>query len=288
MQDNRFSWQFRDVKANGLTFHCAHQGEGPLLLLLHGFPECWYSWRKQIPVLAQHFTVVAPDLRGYNYSSKPSNTSDYLLDYLIEDVVALAQAWGETHFYLAGHDWGAMIAWGTALRHPYRVLKVAALQVPPPQAWRENFTPAQLVASAYIPFFQVPLLPEWQLSANDYRLVRELFTHPSVRPGQITAEDVQYFVDAIKRGSLTAMLNYYRANGVAGIAPELLTPVQVPSLFIYGEADFAITPDLTYRLDRYVLSEYQELRIPNCGHWSQQEYPELVNDALLKFFQAEI
>ncbi len=278
-----FPWQFRQVRANGLSFHCAHMGEGPLVLLLHGFPECWYSWRYQIPVLARYYQVVVPDLRGYNLSSKPTETSAYLLDYLVEDVVALARAWGASQFRLVGHDWGAMVAWATALRHPYRVTKLAALQVPPPKAWRDNLTPQQIAASFYIALFQVPGLAEWQLSANDYRQIRAVFTHPSVRPGQITAEDIQYYVEAIKRGSLTAMLNYYRANFPLGFAPDLQTAVQVPTLFIYGEDDFAITPDLTYRLDRYVLSDYQELRIPQCGHWSQQECPELINEALLKF-----
>ncbi|WP_218082494.1 alpha/beta fold hydrolase [Anthocerotibacter panamensis] len=278
-----FPWQFRTVQANDLEFHCAHMGEGPLVLLLHGFPECWYSWRHQIPALARHFRVVAPDLRGYNLSSKPREVSAYLLDYLVEDVMALARAWGESHFYLVGHDWGAAIAWAAALRHPYRVSKVAALQVPPLLAWRENLTPQQLLASFYILLFQIPGLAEYRLSADDYRMIRSIFTHPSVRPGKINPEDIQYFVDAIKRGSLTAMLHYYRANVMRGFAPDLLARIQVPSLFIYGEDDFAITPELVYRLDRYVLSDYQELRIPECGHWSQQEYPELVNETLLKF-----
>jgi len=280
----KFPWQFKEVRANGLVFHCAHMGEGPLVLLLHGFPECWYSWRHQIAPLAQHFQVVVPDLRGYHLTSKPAEVQAYLLDYLVEDVVALAKAWGASKFRVVGHDWGAMIAWATALRHPFRVPQVAALQVPPPMALQYNLTPRQLVSSWYIGAFQVPGLAEWQLSDQDYRVIRSLFTHPSIRPGRITAEDIQYFVSAIKKGSLTAMLNYYRANLGAGLAPDLMTPVQVPSLFIYGEDDFAITSDWVYRLDRFVLSDYQELRIPECGHWSQQEYPELVTDALLKFF----
>ncbi|WP_287127714.1 alpha/beta fold hydrolase [Candidatus Cyanaurora vandensis] len=280
-----FPWQFKDVQANGLVFHCAHLGEGPLLILLHGFPECWYSWRHQIVPLAQHFRVVVPDLRGYNLSSQPPDTRAYLLDYLVEDVVALARAWGESRFRLVGHDWGALIAWATALRHPYRVPRVAALQVPPPLALRDNLTPRQLWASRYIALFQIPGLAEWYLSDQDYRLVRSIFTDPTVRPGKITAEDIQYFVAAIKRGSLRAMLNYYRANFGPGLAPDLMTPIQVPSLFIYGEDDFAITPDFVYRLDRYILSDYQEVRIPACGHWCQQEYPEVVTEALLKFLR---
>ncbi len=280
-----FPWEFSFVEANGQTFHCAHLGSGPLLLLLHGFPECWYSWRHQIPVLAQQYQVVVPDLRGYNLSSKPPRVQDYLLDYLVEDVIALAKAWGATQFRVVGHDWGAMIAWATALRHPYRVLKVAGLQVPPPMAWRNNITPQQLGVSFYMALFQIPWLPEWQLSQDDYRLIRSIFTHERVRSDKITAGDIQFFVDALKQSSLTPPLNYYRANLTRGLAPDLQTRVPVPSLFIYGENDFAITPDLVYRVDRFVLSAYQEVRIPGCGHWCQQEFPEVVSEALLRFLK---
>jgi len=271
----------------GFTGTKTRQNSKPLVLLLHGFPECWYSWRHQIPVLAEYFRVVAPDLRGYNLSEKPREVSAYHLNYLVEDVLALADYYGAEQFYLVGHDWGAMIAWATALLHPERVLKLAALQVPHPRRFLENMKGAQLQASWYIATFQVPGLPELMISLNNYRLIEEILTATTSKPGTFSQADIQVFKEACAQpGALTAGINYYRANlGLNNQLQQFQDPVKVPTLFIYGEKDFAILPETVKDLKKYVDSAYQEVRLPDCGHWVQQEAPEAVNQALMAFFR---
>jgi pimeloyl-ACP methyl ester carboxylesterase len=284
----------RQIIANHLRFHLVEEGferpnqtDKPLVLLLHGFPECWYAWRHQIPVLAEYFRVVAPDLRGYNLSEKPREVSAYHLNYLVEDVLALADYYGAEQFYLVGHDWGAMIAWATALLHPERVLKLAALQVPHPRCFLENMKGAQLQASCYVAAFQVPGLPELMISLNNYRLIEEILTATTSKPGTFSQADIQVFKEACAQpGALTAGINYYRANlGLNNQLQQFQDPVKVPTLFIYGEKDFAILPETVKDLKKYVDSAYQEVRLPDCGHWVQQEAPEAVNQALMAFFR---
>ena len=271
----------------GFTGTKTRQNSKPLVLLLHGFPECWYSWRHQIPVLAEYFRVVAPDLRGYNLSEKPREVSAYHLNYLVEDVLALADYYGAEQFYLVGHDWGAMIAWATALLHPERVLKLAALQVPHPRRFLENMKGNQLQASCYVAAFQVPGLPELMISLNNYRLIEEILTATTSKPGTFSQADIQVFKEACAQpGALTAGINYYRANlGLNNQLQQFQDPVKVPTLFIYGEKDFAILPETVKDLKKYVDSAYQEVRLPDCGHWVQQEAPEAVNQALMAFFR---
>jgi epoxide hydrolase 4 len=286
----------RQIIANQLRFHVVEQGfEGtkaqqnskPLVLLLHGFPECWYAWHHQLLALAEDFRVVAPDLRGYNLSEKPSDVSAYRLQYLVEDVLALADHYKAEQFYLVGHDWGAMVAWTTALLHPERVAKLAVLQVPHPRLFLENMKGAQLQASWYIAAFQVPILPELMISLDNYRFVEQGFLHPSTKAGTISRADVQVFKEACAQpGALTAGINYYRANlGLDNQLQKYKDPVKVPTLFIYGEKDFAILPETVKGLNQYVDSTYQEVRLPDCGHWVQQEAPEAVNQALLAFLR---
>lgn len=286
----------RQIIANQLRFHVVEQGfEGtkakqnskPLVFLLHGFPECWYAWRHQLLALAEDFRVVAPDLRGYNLSEKPSDVSAYRLPYLVEDVLALADHYKAEQFYLVGHDWGAMVAWVTALLHPERVVKLVVLQVPHPRLFLENMKGAQLQASWYIAAFQVPLLPELMIGLDNYRFVEQGFLHPSTKPGTISKADIQVFKEACAQpGALTAGINYYRANlGLDNQLQKYKAPVKVPTLFIYGEKDFAILPETVKDLKKYVDSTYQEVRLLDCGHWVQQEAPEAVNQALLAFLR---
>ncbi|MGA7954927.1 MAG: alpha/beta hydrolase [Gloeobacterales cyanobacterium] len=268
-------------------FEGPNQTDKPLVLLLHGFPECWYAWRHQIPLLAEYFRVVAPDLRGYNLSEKPTEVSAYRLNYLVEDVLALADYYGAEQFYLVGHDWGAMIAWATALLHPERVVKLAALQVPHPQCWLEHMRGAQLQASWYITAFQVPILPELMISLDNYCFVEQAFLHTSTKRGTISKADIQVFKEACAQpGALTAGINYYRANlGLDNPLQQFQDPVKVPTLFIYGEKDFAILPETVKDLKKYVDSPYEEVRLPDCGHWVQQEAPETVNQVLIAFLR---
>jgi epoxide hydrolase 4 len=286
----------RQIIANHLRFHVVEQGftgtkakqnTKPLVLLLHGFPECWYAWRHQIPALAEDFRVVAPDLRGYNLSEKPPDVSAYRLKHLVEDVLALADHYGAETFYLVGHDWGALVAWATALLHPERVSKLVALQVPHPQCFLDHMKGAQLQASWYMTAFQVPILPELMISLDNYRFVEQAILN-FTKSGTISKADIQVFKEACAQpGALTGGINYYRANLGPNreLGDEYKASVKVPTLFIYGEKDFAILPETVANTKKYVDSTYQEIRLPDCGHWVQQEDPEAVNQALLTFLR---
>ena len=272
--------------------HYAECGAGDdLVILLHGFPEFWYSWRHQLAVLGKHYHVVAPDMRGYNLSDKPPRKSDYRIEKLVDDVLGLIKHFGKTRAAIVAHDWGAGVAWALAQRHPEAVSRLAALQVPPPAAWRDNMTFAQLRRSWYMFFFQLPGVPERWASANDFARVGEMYRKSSFRPGAFSDEDVEAYKSALRQpGALTSSLNYYRANVFRSLLRRgVETPsqadgrIRVPTLFIYGELDMAVIPSTVKNLDRYIDAPYQEVRIPDSGHWVQNEAVEEVNAALLSF-----
>ncbi len=201
---------------NGSRLHAVAAGpaDGPLVILLHGFPEFWYSWRKQIGPLAEAgYRVVAPDQRGYNLSSKPPEIADYAVGNLVADVIAIADQLGHDKFCLAGHDWGAAVAWTTALQFPERLKKLAILNVPHPAVFTRTVrsNPRQMRRSWYMAFFQLPRLPEWRFSSNNFAAgVRALVA--SSRPGTFTADDLDEYRNAwANPGAVTAMLNWYRA-----------------------------------------------------------------------------
>jgi pimeloyl-ACP methyl ester carboxylesterase len=272
---------------NGVRLHCVVAGHGPLVVLLHGFPEFWYSWRHQIPVLAQHYTVVAPDMRGYNQSDKPPHVNDYVLPTLVEDVVQLIHSFGQEQAVVVGHDWGAAVAWETALTRPEVIKKLIILNMPHPRLFVQNLltNPRQMLRSWYISFFQLPWLPEAALRANNYRLIEQAFRRMAVhkeRFGQDLIE--QYKQAAAQPGALTSTINYYRAaarRGLLGVAGR--DPVgRIPTLVIWGEQDTALGKELNDRLTHYVLN--LRLRfIPDASHWVQQDRPDLVNQYMQDF-----
>jgi len=276
-----------------LRLHYAECGaqNDRLVILLHGFPEFWYSWRHQMPVLGAHHHVVAPDLRGYNLSDKPPHVSDYQIDYLVTDVLGLIRHFGKSQAAIIAHDWGAGVAWALAQKHPEAVERLAALQVPLPAAWRENMTFAQLRRSWYMFFFQLPRLPEWWASANDFARVDAMYRKTSVRPGAFRDEDIKAYKDAMRQPrALTSSLNYYRANVFRSLfRGGVETPnasdgrIRVPTLFIYGEQDMAVLPSTVKDLGRFIDAPYREVRIPDSGHWVQNEAVTEVNTALLQF-----
>ncbi len=275
-----------------VRLHYAECGTGDdLVILLHGFPEFWYSWRYQMPVLGKRFHVVAPDMRGFNLSDKPSRKSDYLIDRLVEDVLGLIKHFGKTQAAIVAHDWGAGVAWALAQRHPEAVSRLAALQVPPPAAWRDNMTFAQLRRSWYMFFFQLPWLPERWAAANDFAQVGVMYRKTSFREDAFSDEDIEVYKDALKQpGALTGSLNYYRANVLRSLFRRgVETPsegdgrIRVPTLFIYGERDMAVIPSTVNNMGRYFDAPYQEHRIPGSGHWVQSEAREEVNGVLMRF-----
>jgi len=280
------------AQLDGIRLHYVECGAGDdLVILLHGFPECWYSWRHQLPVLGERYHVVAPDMRGYNLSDKPVGKEHYRIELLVQDVVNLVRYFGKEKAAIVAHDWGAGVAWAVAQRHPEIVSRLVAMQVPPPAAWRANFTFRQLRHSWYMFFFQLPRLPEWWASANDFARMDEMYRRTAVRAGAFSEEDIAAYKQAMRQPrALTSAINYYRANvfrslvrGGAETPKDADGRIRVPTLFIYGEHDMAIVPATVRDLGRFIDAPYRELRIPDSGHWVQNEAVHEVNNALLEF-----
>ena len=279
------------AQVGDVRLHYAEAGEGPrLVVLLHGFPECWYSWRHQLKALGERFRVVAPDMRGYNLSDKPPRVEDYRVGRLVDDVTGLIRHLGAREAAVVGHDWGAAVAWAVAQHYPDYVSKLAALQVPPAAVWRKNLSLRQLLRSWYMFFFQLPALPEWWIRRKDFAGLEKMF-RKTARPGTFEDRDIEVLKSALKEpGALTAAINYYRAN----LGSFLLRRsgeytkqerVRVPTLFIYGERDFAIAPETVEGVAAYVNAPYTEVRLAKSNHWVQQEYPAEVNAALSSFLE---
>ena len=281
------------AQVGDVRLHYAECGEGErLVLLLHGFPECWYSWRKQMPVLGERFRVVAPDMRGYNLSDKPARVEDYRVARLADDVTGLIRHFGAREAAVVGHDWGGAVAWAVAQYYPDYVWKLASLQTPPPAVWGKNLTLRQLLRSWYMFFFQIPSLPEWWMRRDDFARLDPMLRATS-RPGTFTDADIEVLKAALREpGAVTGAVNYYRANlraflsrGFGGREIRRHERVRVPVLFIYGERDFAILPETVAGVADYVDAPYTELRLGRSNHWVQQESPGEVNAALIRFLE---
>lgn len=278
------TWTHAKIETNGLQLHYVTQGEGPLLLFLHGFPEFWYSWRKQIPEFARDRKVVALDLRGYNDSDKPENQSAYGMDEFIKDVKGVIEGLGYDRCVLVGHDWGGAIAWCFAYAHPQMVEKLIVLNIPHPAKFAQGLlTPQQLVRSSYIFFFQLPVLPELVIQLNDFQLLEQAFKGMAVNKAAFSEADIEAYKNAFaKRGALTAALNYYRNAFRHGFLSRSWSVLEVPTLMIWGEDDMPLGKELTYGTEQYVRN-FQIKYISHCSHWVQQERPELVNQYINEF-----
>ena len=277
----------RYVDLAGVRLHYVEAGEGPLVVLLHGFPEFWFSWRFQIPALAAAgFRVVAPDMRGYNLSDKPKGVGSYTLEGLARDVERLVPALGEERAAIVGHDWGGIVAWAVAILHPGRVERLAILNVPHPERFSRGLrTPRQLLKSSYAFFFQLPWLPERVLRAGDFALVRSVLRNDPVRPGTFGEDDINRYVEALSRpGALTAAINYYRAlaRRAPAVARALRRRVGAPVMVIWGQRDLFLIPELA-RPDPEWVPDARVERLPDASHWVQQDRPERVNALLLSF-----
>ncbi len=277
------TWQHEYITTNGIRLHYVTQGEGPLMLMLHGFPEFWYSWRHLIPEFAKDYKVVALDLRGYNESDKPQQQSAYVMSEFVKDVEGVIKGLGYDRCVLVGHDWGGAIAWNFAYAHPEMLERLIVLNMPHPAKFADGLrTPQQLLRSSYAFFFQLPLLPELLIQSSDYGAIESAFKGMAVNKTAITQADIEAYKDAAsRRGALTAMLNYYR-NAFPSMTLRDWSVLQVPTLMIWGEEDTALGKELTYGTEKYV-RDFQIRYIPNCSHWVQQEQPELVNRYMREF-----
>ena len=266
---------------NGVRLHCVEAGpeNGPPVLLLHGFPDFWHGWERQIGPLARAgFRVVAPDLRGYNLSEKPQGVAAYHIDTLVADVAGLVHDLGHERAHIVGHDWGGVIAWAVAISRPGVVDRLVILNAPHPGAFgREMRRTEQKKRSWYVGFFQLPWLPERLLVPFGRQALA------GARPGSYSAEDLRHYQTAwTQPGAPTAMLNYYRAlirfGNVRG------RHVAAPTLLLWGEKDMALVPELAQGLEKWV-PNLKTVRFPRATHWVLRDEALRVTQELLEFLE---
>lgn len=281
--------QESSVVANGVRFHYGALGRGPLVLLLHGFPERWFSWRSQIPALAAAgYRAVAPDLRGYGLSDKPRGGYD--IANLALDVARLIRALGEDQATVIGHDWGGAITWEAASRHPEAVSRYAVLNCPHPEVMRRALltSPAQLARSWYMFAFNLPWLPERLIARDRGASVARTFRGMAVDRARFTPEVLAPYRESVADPrDVTPMLAYYRQAIRGALQPWKAAPhpvIEKPGLLLWAEEDKALGLELLAPHTR-VARNLRIQRIPGCGHFSTQEQPETVNRHLLHWLE---
>ena len=278
----------RMVQVGDIQLHVAEAGTGPLVLLLHGFPEFWYSWRHQIPVLAEAgYRVAAPDLRGYGQSDKPEGLDGYTVGGLAKDVVGLVSALGEQRATIVGHDWGGSAAWLLGMAHPKLVDRLVICNAPHPAAFAKSLRdPLQLLRFSYMAFFQVPVIPEALLGARDAAGLRWFMRAAATRPDAFPDEELDRYAAAwAEPGALRGALAYYRAMARAlrdrGDAPES-PPIQAPTMAIWGASD-KILPLALADPGRRRVPDFRLEPVEGAGHFVQADAPDRVNELLLDF-----
>jgi pimeloyl-ACP methyl ester carboxylesterase len=287
-------WTHRDISANGVRLHAAEAGSGPLVLLLHGFPQFWWTWRSQLTALAgAGFHVVAPDLRGYGASDKPPRGYD--LPTLSADVAALVRALGEQDGVIVGHDWGGLLGWTTAALHPRTVRRLVVLSMAHPRRLRAAMAGrAQRRASKYFLRFQVPRLPERMLTRADDDPVADLMRRWAGPEWARTGD----FADAVDRYRSAARIpqaaygamEYHRWAARSQLRPDglryarrMAAPVTAPTLQLHGALDPCVLPGTARGSGRYVAGAYEWRELPGVGHFPQEEAPDLVSEAIAEW-----
>ncbi len=275
------------IETNGVKLHVVQAGpqSGIPVMLLHGFPEFWYGWRRQIPALVEAgCRVIVPDQRGYNLSDKPKGVNAYRRQELVNDIVGLIDALGYEKVDLVGHDWGAIVAWTLAIKYPERLHKLGILNAPHPAVMRKFLSRdlEQMRRSWYAMFFQLPWLPEKILSANDWRVAVDAL-RGSNKPQSFTDEDIEKYKEAWSQpDAITSMLNWYRAAvRVQGSTPKDMR-VKVPTLMMWGIKDFALTHRMARPSMDYV-DHGNLILFPEATHWVQHDAAEEVNHYLTDF-----
>jgi pimeloyl-ACP methyl ester carboxylesterase len=273
------------VETNGVRLHVVQAGPetGPLIILLHGFPEFWYGWHQQIDALAEvGYRVWVPDQRGYNLSDKPQGVAAYGLDTLVADVVGLIDAAGWQKAVVVGHDWGAAVAWWTAVSHPDRVERLVALNVPHPVVMQRfaRRDLGQLRRSWYIGFFQIPFLPEKLLNWQKGRLLARTLRSSS-EPGTFSDADLeQYHAAWSQPGAIRSMINWYRAALQAPTARRPSIRVTVPTLLIWGVRDRFLKRDMA-QASIDLCDNGRVVFLPTT-HWVQHEDGERVVEFIVR------
>jgi pimeloyl-ACP methyl ester carboxylesterase len=288
-----FEHQYADN--NNIRLHYVTVGKGTLIMFVHGFPEFWYEWKNQLIEFGRDYQAVAPDMRGYNLSSKPADVEQYRVKYLVEDIRALVEHLGHKRFILVAHDWGGGVAWPFAIRHPQYLEKLIIINAPHPVTFvrelRDN--PAQQKASRYILVHRTPEA-EGILARHNYAVLVRSLLKDGIRDGYFTEEDKNAYIGAWSQpGALTGGLNYYRAahlgsftgesDDILSADPSLFT-VAVPTLVIWGEMDRYLLTGNLEGLEEYV-PNLTVKRIPDGSHWVIHEKPGLVNSYIREFIE---
>lgn len=280
-------YETKIVRTNGVALNVVQAGpaSGKPVILLHGFPEFWYSWRHQIPHLVENgFRVWAPDQRGYNESDKPNEISDYRMDELVWDVVGLINAAGHDKAYVVGHDWGAIVAWWLALRQPQLIEKLAILNAPHPRVLQRQYRSniKQLLKSWYAGFFQLPILPESLMTLNEGRVFARALRQTGRRDAFNDADMATYREAWAQPGAARAMLNWYRAYRRYRPEAPGNWRITMPTLIIWGMKDNAFSTDVIE--PSYDLCDKAQLvTLKNATHWVQHEERDRVNTLLTDF-----
>lgn len=315
--------KLRMIESNGIQMRIAEMGTGPLVILVHGWPESWYSWRHQLKALADAgYHAVAPDMRGYGKTDKPSAIDDYDITHVTADLVGIVDAMGEENAILIGHDWGAIITWQAMLLHPDRFTALVAMSVP--FNGRSAISPIDGMRKAlgdnfyYILYFQEWNMAEREFDADPYGVLSRLYTSPDTpredpvitdpkraaggwiprrgapkeRPDWLTKEDLDYYVQEFTDAGFRGGINYYRNfHRNWATTPQLAgVKVKQPVTFIAGEKDVVIGGRTAEQLQSGMKNGVEDLRgitlFPNTGHWVQQEQPEKTNAEILKFLKS--
>ena len=277
------------IRVGNVQLHIVVAGpeDGPLVLLLHGFPECWYSWRAQIPILAQiGYHAVVPDQRGYNLSDKPRGVHNYQIDHLTADVVGLIHALGRERAVIVAHDWGGVAAWRFAMDYPDAIDRLVIMNAPHPAPFAKalNSDWSQRFRSWYMLFFQLPWLPETLLTLSPPATARLFFRRTAVRHAAFSDTDLEIMAVALAQpGAMQAMFHWYRAAFRYRPAKRV-DIVEAPTLLIWAEDDVALGKPLTYGLEQWV-PNLQLHYIPHCGHWVHNEAAEEVNEQMIVFLR---
>jgi pimeloyl-ACP methyl ester carboxylesterase len=315
--------KLRFIESNGIRLRIAEMGEGPLVLLVHGWPESWYSWRHQLPALAAAgFRAVAPDMRGYGKSDKPEAVEEYDIHHVTGDLVGILDALGEKTAMLVGHDWGAIVTWNAMLLHPERFTALVAMSVP--YAGRGSQSLIQTLKATmgdnffYILYFQEPGVAEKEFDADPRGILSRLYLSPdSPRekpevtdpkraaggwiprlgapkglPSWLTQEDLDYYVNEYTEAGFRGGINYYRNfHRNWETTPQLAdAKIDKPVLFIAGEKDTVIrgaTAEALWASMKPAVPGLREVKLyPGAGHWIQQERAEATNAAIVEFFKS--
>jgi pimeloyl-ACP methyl ester carboxylesterase len=275
------------VTCNGVQLHYVEEGDGELVVLLHGFPEFWYGWKNQIPVLAAKYRVVAPDMRGYNLSDKPEGISAYHIETLAKDIAEFIKAIGVQKAIVVGHDWGAAVAWAVAAFHPEVVSKLAILNVPHPKEMSRafiHFNLSQWAKSWYIFFFQLPFIPEKMVGIKIF--FKNTFHKMLMNKSALSEMDIEKYVEAYShKGVAKSVVAYYRSAFRSTFTKQKPFPkINAPVLMLWGEHDKALGKELTYRTKEYCNSTCEIFYDSTSGHFVQHDNPDWVNEKLLQFF----